>query len=125
MVPGSAGAAALDCAVPADSQAVFVKHGFLAFIGTGLEDCLKERGLNDLVVVGGTAKLPVESSTRMAGNLGLAPTVIEDAPINTRRTPRDGRVMRAGDVLAMTLANPDGSFATISSTSEVLTGLNP
>ena len=123
MAPGSPGAAPLDCAKPLDGEAVFIKYGSSAFIGTGLEDHLRAQGLGDLVVVGGEANMCVESSTRMAGNLGFKVTVAEDALINFQRSLRDGTVMPAETVLAMTLANLGGSFATIASTEAVLAGL--
>ncbi len=123
MAPGSAGAAPLPCALPQGSEAVFVKHGSSAFIGTGLEAHLRDHGLTDLVIAGGEANACVESSTRMAGNLGFAVTVAEDALINFQKTLRDGSVMPPQTVLAMTLANLDGSFATIATTAQVVEGL--
>ena len=123
MAPGSSAAAPLDCAQPLDGEAVFVKHGSSAFIGTGLEDHLRALGFSDLVIAGGEANMCVESSTRMAGNLGFKVTVAEDALINFQRTLRDGTVMPATTVLAMTLANLGGSFATIASSEAVLAGL--
>ena len=59
----------------------------------------------------------------MAGKLGFDTTVVGDALLNFQKTLRDGRVMPAGDVLAMTLANLDGEFATIATTAEGLAGL--
>lgn len=123
MAPGSPGAAPLPCAHPAPAEAVFVKHGSSAFIGTGLEAHLRDLGLSDLVIAGGEANYCVESSTRMAGNLGFAVTVAEDALINFEKTLRDGTVMPPQTVLAMTLANLDGSFARIARTAQIVEGL--
>ena len=123
MAPGSAGAAALACAQPLDGEAVFIKYGSSAFIGTGLEDHLRAQGVSDLVIVGGEANMCVESSTRMAGNLGFKVTLAEDALINFQRTLRDGTVMPAETVLAMTLANLGGSFARIDTSAGVLAAL--
>ncbi len=124
MAPGSPGAAPLPCAVPVADEAVFIKHGSSAFIGTGLQAHLQDRGLNDLVIVGGEANMCVESSTRMAGNLGFATVVVEDALINFSRTLRDGTVMPPRAVLAMSMANLGGSFAKIAVLDEVLQSLS-
>ena len=97
--------------------------GSSAFIGTGLEDHLRAQGVSDLVIVGGEANMCVESSTRMAGNLGFKVTLAEDALINFQRTLRDGTVMPAETVLAMTLANLGGSFARIDTSADVLAAL--
>ena len=75
MAPGSPGAAPLPCAVPHPDEAVFVKHRSSAFIGTGLEAHLRAQGLHDRVMLGGEANMCVESSARMAGNLGFAVTL--------------------------------------------------
>lgn len=123
MAPGSPGAAPLPCAVPRATEAVFIKHGSSAFIGTGLEAHLRALGLNDLVIAGGEANYCIESTTRMAGNLGFAVTLAEDALINFQKTLRNGSVVPPAMVLAMTLANLDGSFAEIATTEELVEGL--
>lgn len=123
MAPGSPGAAPLRCAVPAADEPVFIKHGSSAFIGTTLEAHLRANGLTDLVIIGGEANMCVESSTRMAGNLGFNVVLAEDALINFERRLRDGTVVPAKAVLAMTLANLQGSFARIADSGSVLAAL--
>jgi nicotinamidase-related amidase len=98
----------IEATAPTEGERVVIKQGSSAFIGTGL--------------AGGAANYCVESTARMAGNLGFATTVVGDALINFQKTLRDGRVMPPGDVLAMTLANLDGEFASIATTDEVLSG---
>ena len=107
-------------ALPAESEAVVIKHGSSAFIGTGLEAMLRGAGQQRLVLCGGAANYCVESTARMAGNLGFDTSVVGDALINFQKTLRDGRVLPAADVLAVVLANLDGEFAQIVSTEEVL-----
>ncbi|WP_299476667.1 isochorismatase family protein [Cypionkella sp.] len=121
--PSQPGSAVQPVAAPLPGEAVFIKHGSSAFIGTGLADHLTAEGLTELVIVGGAANYCVESTARMAGDLGYKSTVVGDALINFRQRLRDGREMSAGDVLALTLANLDGEFAQIASTDEVLAGL--
>lgn len=119
--PAAPGSAPQPAAMPVAGEPVFIKTGSAAFIGTGLQTYLTDQGISGLVIAGGAANYCVESTARMAGNLGYATTVVEDALINFQKTLRDGRVMAAGDVLAMTLANLHGEFAHIASTNEILT----
>ncbi len=105
---------------PAAGEAVVIKHGSSAFIGTGLEAMLRDGGHGPLVLCGVAANYCVESTARMAGNLGFDTRVVADALINFQKTLRDGRVLPATDVLAVVLANLDGEFARIMSADEVL-----
>ncbi|WP_054005721.1 isochorismatase family protein [Cypionkella psychrotolerans] len=115
------GSAVQPLAAPLADEAVFIKQGSSGFIGTGLADHLTAEDITGLVIVGGAANYCVESTARMAGNLGYATTVVGDALINFRQRLRDGREMAASDVLALTLANLDGEFAHIASVNEILT----
>lgn len=118
---GQPGSAVQPFAASLPGEAVFIKHGSSGFIGTGLADHLTAEGITGLVIVGGAANYCVDSTARMAGNLGYATTVVGDALINFRQRLRDGREMAAGDVLALTLANLEGEFAHIASVNEILT----
>ena len=104
---------------PAAGEMVVVKRGSSGFIGTGLERLLRDAGHDALVIVGGEANMCVESTARMAGNLGFKTTVVADALVNFQRTRRDGVVVPPGDVLEMALANL-ASFARIAESREVL-----
>jgi len=115
------GAVVQPCAQPMAAEPVFIKHGSSGFVGTGLRQYLTDQGISVLVIVGGAANYCVESTARMAADLGYATTVVGDALINFAQTLRDGRVMAAADVLALTLANLDGEFAHIAVTNEILT----
>ena len=109
---------------PAPGETVVVKLGSSGFIGTGLEALLNEAGVQSLVIVGGEANMCVESTARMAGNLGFKTTVVADALVNFQRTLRDGRVLPPQTVLDMSLANLT-SFARIVDSAEVLSELTP
>lgn len=110
-------------AEPAVGEAVVIKHGSSAFIGTGLEAMLRAAGQARLVLCGGAANYCVESTARLAGNLGFDTRVVGEALINFQKTLRDGRVMPPQDVLALTLANLDGEFARVVSSDEILAEL--
>ena len=104
--------------VPLPGEAVVVKHGLSGLISTGLKTLLREAGHDRLVVPGGEANMCVESTVRMAGNLGFKTTVVADALINFGRRARDGREISPQDVLDMTLSNLR-SFARIVESGEV------
>ena len=115
--------APMAAAMPVADEPVIIKTGSSAFIGTGLEQTLRAAGYDRLVLAGGAANYCVESTARMAGNLGFDTVIAGDALLNFQTRLRDGRIMAAGDVLALTLANLDGEFATVRDTAEVLADL--
>lgn len=118
------GSAVQPVAAPLPGEVVFIKQGSSGFIGTGLAEHLSANGISGLVMVGGAANYCVETTARMAGNLGYATVVVGDALINFRQLLRDGREVSARDVLEMTLANLDGEFAHIASVNEILTQIS-
>jgi nicotinamidase-related amidase len=104
---------------PVPGEPVVIKQGSSGFIGTGLEALLRDSGFETLVIVGGEANMCVESTTRMAGNLGFQTSVVADALVNFQRTRRDGVVVPPGDVLELSLANMM-SFARITDSAQIL-----
>ena len=54
---------------PIDGEPVMIKNVNSAFIGTGLEQYLRESGISRLVIVGLTTDHCVSASTRMASEL--------------------------------------------------------
>ena len=117
------GGAVQPCAAPAPGEPVYIKHGSSAFIGTALEADLRKRGLTGVVIAGGAANYCVETTARMAGNLGFDTVVVGDALLNFGQTAPGGRTFPARDVLEMTLANLSDEFARIATTEQVLAEL--
>ena len=107
---------------PAAGEPVFQKHVNSAFIGTGLEAYLRTHGIEELVVAGITTDHCVSATVRMAGNLGFAVTVVEDACATFERQGPDGACYSADLMHRVTLASLHGEFATVRSTREVLAG---
>ena len=107
---------------PQPGEAVVVKLGSSGFIGTGLEVLLRDAGCDHLVICGGEANMCVESTTRMAGNLGFRVSVVADALVNFQRSRRDGVVIPPQDVLEMSLANLM-SFAKVVESGDILADL--
>jgi nicotinamidase-related amidase len=111
--------AAMPEVTPLQTEPVVIKHGSSGFIGTELEALLRQGGHDTLVIVGGEANMCVESTTRMAGNMGFQTTVVADALVNFQRTRRDGVVVAPADVLELSLANMT-SFARIVDSDQIL-----
>ena len=121
--PGSSGYAVKDEAREIAGEPVIVKRVNSAFIGTDLETRLRKLGAQTLMICGATTNHCVETTTRMAGNLGFDACLVRDATWTYDRTGPDGDVHSAEEVHAMTLANLSGEFARIVSTAEVVAAL--
>lgn len=70
---GGKGVAFQPCAAPSPGEIVFTKNVSSAFVGTDLEQTIRDRGITELVVAGMTTDGCVSTSVRMAANLGVKP----------------------------------------------------
>jgi nicotinamidase-related amidase len=121
--PGRTGGEVKDEAREIADEPVIVKRVNSAFIGTDLEARLREAGIRTLVICGATTNHCVETTTRMAGNLGFDARLVRDATWTFERVGPDGDAHSAEDIHAMTLANLNGEFARIVSASEAIAAL--
>ncbi|MGY1760620.1 cysteine hydrolase family protein [Geodermatophilus sp. SYSU D00779] len=64
---------------PVDGEPVLDKLGMSAFVGTPVEQVLRDRGVTTLVLVGAVLEIGIEPTARHAADLGLLPVVVEDA----------------------------------------------
>ncbi len=117
--PERSGYAVMDVARERPGEPVVVKHVNSSFIGTDLEARLRDAGVDALVIAGATTNHCVETTTRMAGNLGFRTLLVRDACFTFDRTGPDGEHHRAADIHAMTLANLTGEFARIVTAADV------
>jgi nicotinamidase-related amidase len=122
--PDGPGFRVQDCAREEPGEPVLVKHVNSAFIGTDLEARLRRDGIDTVVVVGATTNHCVETTTRMAGNLGFNARLVRDATWTFDRTGPDGEHHRAADIHQMTLANLSGEFAEIVTSDAVIARLH-
>ena len=106
--------------VPLPGEPVIAKRTNNAFIGTGLEERLREGGHTSLVVAGVITNNSVETTVRMAGNLGFETYLVADGCFTFGRLDWDGRARSADEVHAMSLANLHGEYCTVVSTNELL-----
>jgi nicotinamidase-related amidase len=116
---GTPGGVVMPCAAPLPPEAVFIKTGSSAFIGTDLAAHLQASGITHLVVIGAAVNYCVSSSVRMAANLGFAVTVVQDAVFGFGITGPDGLAHNPATVLSVTLGTL-ADFAAIVSSSDVM-----
>ncbi len=121
--PGQPGCDFKDEARPRAGECVIQKSTNNAFIDTGLAPFLGDRDIDTLVIVGVMTNNSVEATVRMAGNLGYRTYLVADATATVDRVDLDGRLWRAEEVQALTLANLHGEYATVTDTAAVLAAL--
>lgn len=109
-----------DIVYPQDSEPIIRKKVNSAFIGTDLEARLVQQDINTLVITGLTTNHCVETTTRMAGNLGFHTYLVADATATFDRKGPDGVLHAADEIQQMTLVNLHEEFATIITTAELL-----
>jgi nicotinamidase-related amidase len=122
-LPDGTGYPVRDEAKERDGEPVIVKRVNSAFIGTDLEARLRADDIKRVVICGVTTNHCVETTTRMAGNLGFDTRLVRDATWTFDRTGPDGDVHTAEAIHAMTLANLNGEFATIVTAAEAIAAL--
>lgn len=105
---------------PQPSDIVVVKDVNSAFVGTSMEVRLRRASIERLVVVGFFTNFCVETSVRMAGNMGFDTYLVPDACATTNRIGLDGTDYDPEQVHALSVANMHGEFCTALSVSDTL-----
>lgn len=89
-----------------------------------LEQWLRSRGINQIVICGIQTNLCVETTARMGGNLGFDVVVPLDATRTFDLAGPDGSVIPAATLMQVTATNLHGDgFAQVVSTQEVMDSL--
>jgi nicotinamidase-related amidase len=78
MLAGSPETAFVAALEPLVSEPIITKGAVNAFVGTPLEAMLSGRGIRDVVLLGVATNLVVESTARLATDLGFHVTVLDD-----------------------------------------------
>ena len=110
---------------PLPGETVIAKQTNSAFIGTDLEARLRAARQTVLFVTGVITNNCVEATVRMAGNLGFTTFLVEDGCFTFARKDWAGTLRPAAEVHAMSLANLDGEYCTVTRTADVLRALDP
>ncbi len=97
---------------PAPGELVVDKDVNSGFVGTNLELELRRRGIGRLVIAGFFTNMCVETTTRMAGNLGFDTYLVADGCAAANRVGPDGVDHDPELVHDMTVANLHGEFCT-------------
>ncbi|OED37495.1 isochorismatase [Chromatiales bacterium (ex Bugula neritina AB1)] len=105
---------------PATTDIVVIKDVNSGFIGTSLEVDLRRAGIQRLVVAGFFTNVCVETTVRMAGNMGFDTYLVHDACATMNSTGIDGTDFDPELVHAMAIASLHGEFCTAISTSDAL-----
>lgn len=117
--PGGAQIAGLE---PEHGDTVVVKDVNAGSIGTGLEVALRRQGVRRLTVCGFFTNFCVETTVRMAGNMGFDVYLAEDACATTNRVGPDGADHDPDLLHELSVASMHGEFCT-ALPSAALTGL--
>jgi nicotinamidase-related amidase len=105
---------------PRSGETVVKKDVNSGFIGTNLEIMLRRRQIHRLVVAGFFTNMCVETTVRMAGNLGFDTYLVADACATRNRVGPDGVDRDPELVHAMAVTSMDGEFCTAITTPDAL-----
>lgn len=108
---------------PLPGEPVLDKQVNSAFIGTDLENRLREAGVETVVIAGLTTDHCCSTTARMAGNLGFETWFVGDATATFPRTAPDGAEIDAETMHRTELASLHGEFAEVISADEAMVRL--
>lgn len=109
--------------VPQIDEPIAGKHTGSAFAGTELDERMATGRHQVLVIFGVITNNSVESTVRHAACLGYRVLLVADACFTFGKTDWNGVKRSADEVHAMSLANLDGEYCTVTTVTEVLGAL--
>ena len=122
LAPGTPGNRFQDV-VSGEPDLLVAKQVNSAFYGEpDLHAWLRERGIGSVALCGITTDHCVETTARMAGNLGYDVLFALDATHTFDRTGPDGTLVTADELARATAASLHGEFATVVRTADLLDG---
>ena len=110
----------LDGMEPEDRDIVIEKDVNSGFIGTSLELDLRRAGIQRLVVMGFFTNICIETTVRMAGNMGFDTYLVHDACATVNSIGHDGTDYDPDLVHNMAIASLHGEFCTAITTKNAL-----
>lgn len=105
---------------PLDGEPVVVKSANSAFVGTNLEVALRRRHIHRLLFVGFFTNFCVETSVRMANNMGFDTYLAHDACATSNRVGLDGEDYDPDLVHALSIASMHREFCTAITTEDAI-----
>jgi nicotinamidase-related amidase len=118
--PGQSGNDFKQEIAPLGHETIIDKRTSSAFIGTDLMQVLEGIGTSELVITGVWLENCVESTVRMAADLGFMVFIPEDCVASMGQTDRNNIKWTAEEVHALTLSILDGEYASILSSTDLL-----
>ena len=118
--PMNDGFAIKEIVEPIEDEVIFTKKVNSSFIGTNLEEYLKENEISTVVITGLTTPHCVSTTTRMSGNLGFNTYLISDATAAFGLKDHNGTYYDAETIHNISLATLHDEFATILTTEQLV-----
>lgn len=122
--PTNEGFGIKEVVTPIEGEIVLTKKVNSSFIGTPLEEHLRQNQITAVVITGLTTPHCVSTTTRMSGNLGFNTTLISDAVAAFGLYDQHGTYHTAETIHEISLATLHHEFATILTTDELLDSMN-
>jgi len=108
---------------PIDKEVIFKKKVNSGFIGTNLNNYLKENSISQVVIVGLTTPHCVSTTTRMSNNLGFETYLITDATAAFDLKGQNDKYFDAETIHNISLVTLRDEFATLFSTKQLINNL--
>jgi len=120
MRPGTAGVEIHESVAPLAGETVIQKANPNSFLDTALEETLRAREVDEVVVCGMMTSMCVDATARAASDLGFAVTVVHDA-CAAPDLEFGGETIPASQVHAAFLAALGGGYGAVVSTDDLVT----
>ncbi|WP_226528752.1 cysteine hydrolase family protein [Metabacillus niabensis] len=114
------GFAIKDIVEPIKDEVMITKKVNSSFIGTNLEEQLKENEISTVIITGLTTPHCVSTTARMSGNLGFSTYLISDATAAFGLKDQNDRFYDAETIHNISLATLHDEFATILTTEQLI-----
>ncbi|MBT2659222.1 cysteine hydrolase [Bacillus sp. ISL-18] len=105
---------------PINGEVIINKKVNSSFIGTNLEEYLRENQISTVVITGLTTPHCVSTTTRMSGNLGFKTYLISDATASFGIKDENNTYYNAETIHNVSLATLHNEFATVITTEKLI-----